>query len=90
MQRFNSFPTQTLDFLEAPARNNNRDGFNTNKQHYGDYVREPALTFIEQMSPRLQKISGHFSYLTPIHELFRDSLSFRLSQPLPNRIPRLL
>lgn len=61
MQEFSGFPAQTLGFLKELARNNEREWFNTNKHLYEIYVREPALAFIENMSPRLQRISGQFN-----------------------------
>ncbi|VAW78621.1 hypothetical protein MNBD_GAMMA13-697, partial [hydrothermal vent metagenome] len=54
------FTTQTLDFLRALSANNNRDWFNENKPVYELDVRQPALTFIERMAPRLAEISPHF------------------------------
>ena len=54
------FTTHTLDFLRALAANNNRDWFNENKPVYELDVRQPALTFIERLAPRLAEISPHF------------------------------
>ncbi len=56
----NGFTTCTLDFLRALAANNNRDWFNENKPVYECDVRQPAMTFIERMAPRLAKISPYF------------------------------
>ncbi len=61
MQGYRGFPEQTLDFLLALARNNDRDWFNANKARYEAVVRAPALAFIEQMSPRLRSISEQFN-----------------------------
>jgi uncharacterized protein (TIGR02453 family) len=61
MRQFNGFPSQTLGFLESLARNNDRQWFNANKHLYETHVREPALAFIEQMSPRLLRISDQFN-----------------------------
>jgi len=54
------FTQQTLDFLGALAANNNRDWFTENKPIYELDVRQPALTFIEHMAPRLADISPYF------------------------------
>ena len=54
------FTPQTLEFLRALAANNNRDWFNENKPVYECDVRQPALTFIEHMAPRLAEISPCF------------------------------
>ncbi|MGI9257968.1 MAG: DUF2461 domain-containing protein, partial [Gammaproteobacteria bacterium] len=57
---FAGFPAQTAKFLTELANNNARDWFNVNKQRYEDHVLEPALTFINAMEPRIEKISPHF------------------------------
>lgn len=61
MQRFKGFPPQTLAFLEDLSRNNEREWFNANKQRYEQFVRQPALSFIEEMAPKLRGISGQFN-----------------------------
>lgn len=61
MQRFEGFPPQTLGFLGDLARNNERAWFNDNKHRYEQFVREPALAFIEEMAPKLKGISEQFS-----------------------------
>src|SRR6202011_5838365 len=40
-------------------RNNNRDWFQKNKPRYEADVREPALHFIEDVGPRLKRLSSH-------------------------------
>ncbi len=60
MRHFNGYPRQTLPFLLALARHNDRGWFADNKQDYETYVREPSLTFIEEMAPKLNGISGQF------------------------------
>ena len=60
MHRFNGFPEQTLPFLRKLTRHNERDWFNANKTDYETYVREPALSFIEEMAPKLNSISSQF------------------------------
>ncbi|WP_018294936.1 DUF2461 domain-containing protein [Mariprofundus ferrooxydans] len=55
-----SFSQDTMAYLEALAANNNRDWFNENKQRYEQYVREPALSFIEAVGERLPEFSPYF------------------------------
>jgi uncharacterized protein (TIGR02453 family) len=57
---FDGFPAQTAKFLTELANNNERDWFNANKHRYEEHVLEPALTFINAMEPRIEKISPHF------------------------------
>jgi len=54
------YTKQTIPFLKKLAKNNNREWFNVNKQQYEDAVRGPALAFIENMAPALEKISPYF------------------------------
>jgi uncharacterized protein (TIGR02453 family) len=60
MLHFKGFPRQTLPFLRALSKNNDRDWFADNKQDYETYVREPSLAFIEEMAPKLNGISSQF------------------------------
>jgi len=54
------FTKQTFSFLSSLADNNTRVWFDEHKQYYEDYVREPALDFISDMSEELPAISNHF------------------------------
>jgi uncharacterized protein (TIGR02453 family) len=54
------FTAKTIHFLKQLRNNNNRDWFNDHKQDYEDFIRTPALIFIEQMAEPLAKISPQF------------------------------
>ena len=54
------FTPRTFGFLRDLAANNNRSWFQENKPRYEDSVRDPALRFVEDFAPRLEKISKHF------------------------------
>ncbi|MCV6603985.1 MAG: DUF2461 domain-containing protein [Porticoccaceae bacterium] len=54
------FTERSIHFLQQLRHNNNRDWFNEHKQDYEDFVRTPALRFIEQMAEPLAKISPQF------------------------------
>jgi len=54
------FNARTFEFLDALARNNNRDWFQAHKDEYEASVREPALRFITAMADELPAISPHF------------------------------
>ncbi len=49
-----------FQFLSALKKNNERDWFKANQERYEAAVREPALAFIRDFGPHLQRISGHF------------------------------
>ena len=57
------FTKQTFAFLSALAANNNREWFEAHKQEYEDYVRTPALDFINDMAEEMPAISKHFRAL---------------------------
>ena len=61
MREFRGYPDETLDFLSTLSRNNERSWFNANKARYETVVSTPSLAFIEQMAPRLQQLSEHFT-----------------------------
>lgn len=61
MGNFNGFPKGCIPFLNSLAKNNDRAWFNENKTHYESKVREPAMSFIEAMGPRLITLSPNFT-----------------------------
>ncbi|MDH3224357.1 MAG: DUF2461 domain-containing protein [Gemmatimonadota bacterium] len=54
------FTPETFSFLRDLAKNNNRDWFNENKGRYESQVKDPAVRFIVDVGPALNKISPHF------------------------------
>jgi uncharacterized protein (TIGR02453 family) len=54
------FEPRFFKFFKALAKNNNREWFNEHKSEYLESVVEPMSIFIEEMAPRLHRISGHF------------------------------
>jgi len=56
-----SFSPELFTFLEELAINNDRAWFKANRQRYDDAVQEPALAFISQFAPHLNKISEHLA-----------------------------
>lgn len=53
------FTPALFDFLRELTANNNREWFQANRARYEEDVREPVLTFISDVAPRLRKISPH-------------------------------
>ena len=54
------FTKATFKFLDELAANNDRTWFEANKPRYESLVREPALEFISEMGPVLEKFAPHF------------------------------
>jgi len=53
------FTPDFFRFLGDLSKNNNRDWFATNKPRYEKAVQAPSLRFIQDVGPRLQKITRH-------------------------------
>jgi uncharacterized protein (TIGR02453 family) len=60
MSRQAYFSPELFKFLRELKQNNSRDWFQTNKQRYEEVVKQPALRFITDFGPQLNKISKHF------------------------------
>jgi len=58
---FKGFKPTALNFLNELSKNNNRDWFTQNKQHYENDVLIPVFDFISAMSKPLADISPHFT-----------------------------
>jgi uncharacterized protein (TIGR02453 family) len=54
-----SFTPELFAFLRDLREHNDRDWFKRNKERYEEFVLEPALQFVEDFAPRLEKISRH-------------------------------
>jgi uncharacterized protein (TIGR02453 family) len=72
------FTHKTIRFLEHLADNNNRPWFNENKHRYEEHIREPALSFIEEMEPHIKKVSPHFTAIAKktggsLMRIYRDT-----------------
>jgi uncharacterized protein (TIGR02453 family) len=55
-----SFGPELFKFLTDLRANNDRDWFAANKGRYEEHLLEPALEFVADFAPRLEKISPHF------------------------------
>ena len=57
---FPGFGPAAVEFLTELSNHNDKAWFDQNKDRYEAAVREPALAFVREMGPRLQKISPTF------------------------------
>ena len=53
------FTPELFAFLKRLKKNNDRDWFTKNKPQYEEHVKEPLLRFIDDLQPRMEKISPH-------------------------------
>ena len=91
MSGFQGFPAQTLPFLDELARHNERAWFDQHKHRYEAHVREPALAFIEEMAPRLKKLSDQFSAIAKksggsLMRVYRDTRFSKDKSPYKTNI----
>jgi uncharacterized protein (TIGR02453 family) len=54
-----SFSPELFTFLRELRGHNDRDWFKANKARYEEVVLEPALQFVSDFAPRLEKLSRH-------------------------------
>jgi uncharacterized protein (TIGR02453 family) len=85
------FDRDTFRFLEELAAHNERPWFNANKHRYEAHVLEPALSFIEAMAPRLERISPHFIASAKrsggsLIRIYRDTRFARIKLPYKTNI----
>jgi uncharacterized protein (TIGR02453 family) len=70
-----SFPKETLSFLRALKRNNNRDWFRSRKDDYERMVRTPMINVIEQLAKDFQRIAPELiaSPKVSLYRIYRDT-----------------
>jgi uncharacterized protein (TIGR02453 family) len=73
------FTRDSLAFLRELKENNDREWFAANKQRYERDVRDPALRFISDFSPRLARIAPHL-VADPRRSMFRIYRDTRFSR----------
>ena len=59
--RYANFKPETIAFLNALKKNNNRNWFNENKSRYEEQVLDVVLYFIQFMQGPLKEIAPHFT-----------------------------
>jgi uncharacterized protein (TIGR02453 family) len=72
------FSPEIFKFLLDLERNNRREWFQKNKARYESAMKEPALAFIGDFAPHLQKISPHFEAIPKVvggslFRIYRDT-----------------
>ena len=59
---FSAFPEETLHFLAGIAFQNSKDWFEANRSLYEAGYVAPARKFVDNMGPRLRKVSADVRY----------------------------
>ena len=70
-----SFPKETLSFLRALKRNNNREWFRSRKDDYERVVRTPMIAVIEQLAKDFRRIAPEVvaSPKASLYRIYRDT-----------------
>lgn len=87
---FRHFPPETVKFLSDLIKNNNKNWFEANRSIYENYVLAPAKAFVEEIGPRLKKISPGIIYEPKvdrsIFRLYRDARRYRGKAPFKTHL----
>jgi uncharacterized protein (TIGR02453 family) len=69
------FSNDTLKFLRALTRNNNREWFRARRADYDRHVREPMIAVIEQLARDFQRVAPRLvaSPKTSLYRIYRDT-----------------
>jgi uncharacterized protein (TIGR02453 family) len=73
-----SFTPALFEFLAQLAAHNDRDWFAAHREEYERHCKAPAMTFVQDVAPRLAAISRHF-VADPRRSLFRIHRDTRFS-----------
>jgi uncharacterized protein (TIGR02453 family) len=70
-----NFPAETLRFLRALKRNNRREWFNTHRDDYEAYVRQPMTAIVERLAVDLRPFAPELvaSPKVSIYRIYRDT-----------------
>ena len=89
--RFEGFPPEAVRFLAELEKHNGRPWFQANKGRYEEFIRGPAIRFIEAMAPLLERISP-FVYADPspqggsLMRIYRDTRFSPDKQPYKTNV----
>jgi uncharacterized protein (TIGR02453 family) len=81
MADFKGFPREMVEFFENLKRNNNKEWFDSHKEDYEEYVKNPSQAFVVAMGERLQTLSPGINAIPKVNQsLFRLNRDIRFSQ----------
>jgi len=83
-----SFTAETLRFLRALKRNNDREWFRARKDRYDAHVRQPMIAVIERLAHDFQKFAPEMtaSPKTSLYRIYRDTRFSDDKTPLKTHI----
>jgi uncharacterized protein (TIGR02453 family) len=86
--RFTAFPPQTLTFLRALKRNNDRESFRERKDRYAQFVRAPMVALIDRLAADFQGFAPDLvaSPQISLYRIYRDTRFSENKAPLKTHI----
>ena len=81
------FSRETFRFLKDLKKHNERAWFEDSRARYEEHVKEPALRLIEDLAPKLSKLSPHF-LATPrsLYRIHRDTRFAKDKSPFKTHV----
>ncbi len=87
---FSGFPKQSVEFLAALEKNNDRDWFNARRGEYEEFLLEPARDFVVAMGERLREIAPEIQAIPQVDKsifrLHRDTRFSKDKRPLKTHL----
>src|SRR5262245_54624144 len=82
------FPRETLTFLRALTRHNDREWFRARKDQYEQHVRAPMIAVIEQLARDFQRVAPQLvaSPKTSLYRIYRDTRFSEDKTPLKTNV----
>ena len=82
------FTPETLKFLRALTRNNDREWFKARKDKYEEHVRAPMIAVIERLAVDFQKFAPEIlaSPKTSLYRIYRDTRFSENKTPLKTQV----
>lgn len=74
MQPFEGYPKETIRFLRALKRNNDRNWFLKHKSEYENFIKVPCSQFVDSIAPELKSLCPFVSVsFKSMHRIYRDT-----------------
>ena len=87
---FSHYPKESIPFLKAIQKNNNKEWFEAHRDDYISYILEPSRAFVEEMGEYLQALVPTINAIPKINQsLFRIYRDVRFSKdktPIKSKI----
>lgn len=81
MSGFRGFPKEMLTFLDELEANNDKQWFESHRDEYEKYIKQPSCQFVESMGSKLRELSPEINAIPKINKsLFKIHRDVRFSK----------